>query len=87
MTPYKVLVLDPVSQEGIEALRQHKDFIVSRQIDLSESQIIDIVGDFEALIVRSQTTITERILQHLYDWHGSIHHLLTLCKLLEYRVP
>ena len=64
MTPYKVLVLDPVSQEGIEALRQHKDFIVSRQIGLSESQIIDIVGDFEALIVRSQTTITERILQH-----------------------
>lgn len=64
MTPYKVLVLDPVSQEGIEALRQHKDFIVSRQIGLSESQIIDIVGDFEAIIVRSQTTITERILQH-----------------------
>ena len=64
MVKHKVLVLDPVSQDGIEELIAHDDFIVSRQEGLSEAQIIDIISDFEAVIVRSQTTMTKRIIQH-----------------------
>lgn len=64
MTKHKVIVLDPVSPEGIQALVEHDDFEVTRQTGLSEPQIIDIIHDFDAVIVRSQTTITERIIQH-----------------------
>lgn len=64
MTKYNVIVLDPVSQDGIQELVDNDSFNVTRQEGLSEAQIIDIIHDFEAVIVRSQTTITERIIQH-----------------------
>lgn len=64
MSKHKVIVLDPVSQEGIQALIDHDDFEVTRQEGLSEAQIIDIIHDFDAVIVRSQTTVTKRIIQH-----------------------
>ena len=64
MSKHKVIVLDPVSQEGIQALIDHDDFEVTRQEGLTEAQIIDIIHDFDAVIVRSQTTVTKRIIQH-----------------------
>lgn len=64
MTKYNIIVLDPVSQEGIQALVDRENFNVTRQEGLSEAQIIDIIHDFDAIIVRSQTTVTERIIQH-----------------------
>jgi Phosphoglycerate dehydrogenase and related dehydrogenases len=64
MTKHNVIVLDPVSQDGIQALIDNDNFRVTRQEGLSEAQIIDIIHDFDAAIVRSQTKITERIIQH-----------------------
>src|SRR5699024_3646989 len=64
MSKHKVIVLDPVSQEGIQALIDHDDFEVTRQEGLRADQIIDIIHDFDAVIVRSQTTVTKRMIQH-----------------------
>ena len=64
MTKHNVIVLDPVSQDGVQALIDNDSFRVTRQEGLSEAQIIDIIHDFDAAIVRSQTKITERIIQH-----------------------
>ncbi len=57
----KVLVTDPISNEGIDILRS------SAQVDvrtgLKPEEIISIVGDYEALLVRSQTQVSAEVIQ------------------------
>ncbi|MCG3411989.1 phosphoglycerate dehydrogenase [Staphylococcus massiliensis] len=61
---YNVLVSDPISKEGLESLLQDSDFNVDEKTGLSEAEIVDIIGDYDALIVRSQTKVTENIIKH-----------------------
>ena len=61
---YKVLVLDPVSEDGINELIEHPNYQVDINTGLTEDEIIQIVYDYHAVIVRSQTKITESIIQH-----------------------
>ncbi len=61
---YKVLVLDPVSEDGISELINHPNYQVDINTGLTEDEIIKIVYDYHAVIVRSQTKITEKIIQH-----------------------
>jgi len=61
---YKVLVLDPVSEDGISELIHHPNYQVDINTGLTEDEIVKIVYDYHAVIVRSQTQITERIIQH-----------------------
>lgn len=57
----KVLVCDPIAENGIEILKTAAE--VDVQTGLSEDQLVQIVGDYDALMVRSQTKITARVLQ------------------------
>ncbi|NLH98646.1 MAG: phosphoglycerate dehydrogenase [Chthonomonadales bacterium] len=57
----KVLVADPIAQEGIALLRQHADVDVRPK--LGENDLIQIVGDYDALVVRSETRVTARVLE------------------------
>src|SRR5699024_10303072 len=61
---YKVLVLDPVNEDGISELINHPNYQVDINTGLTEDEIVKIVYDYHAVIVRSQTKITERIIQH-----------------------
>ena len=47
----KVLITDPISEEGIEELRQRAE--VDVKIGLKEDEIVATIGDYEALMVRS----------------------------------
>ncbi|QUM67968.1 phosphoglycerate dehydrogenase [Staphylococcus delphini] len=60
---YKVLVADPISVEGLKSLNDDADFEVVHQTGLSEAELIDAIQDYDALIVRSQTTVTADILK------------------------
>lgn len=64
MNQYKVLVLDPISEDGIKELLDHPNYEVDIKTGLSEAEILDIVHDYHAMIVRSQTTVTEEIIQY-----------------------
>ncbi|WP_411843237.1 phosphoglycerate dehydrogenase [Salinicoccus sp. HZC-1] len=64
MNNYKVLVLDPVSEDGIKELLDHPNYDVDVNTGLSEAEILEIVHDYHALIVRSQTTVTEEIIRY-----------------------
>ncbi|WP_342388294.1 phosphoglycerate dehydrogenase [Salinicoccus bachuensis] len=64
MNQYKVLVLDPISEDGIKELLDHPNYEVDINTGLSEAEIFEIVHDYHALIVRSQTTVTEEIIQY-----------------------
>jgi D-3-phosphoglycerate dehydrogenase len=59
---YKVLVSDPISDMGIQMLYDAADVEVVKQSGLSEDELIAIIGEYDALLVRSQTKVTEKIM-------------------------
>lgn len=60
---HKILVSDPISEEGLKSLLDHDEFEVTIQTDLSEEELVNQIGDYEGLIVRSQTQVTEKVIQ------------------------
>lgn len=52
---HNILVSDPISTDGLQNLLNHPDFNVDIKTDLDEQALINIIGDYEGLIVRSQT--------------------------------
>lgn len=58
----KVLVSDPISDLGIEQLVHAEDVAIDKKTGLSEEELIQIIGDYDALLVRSQTKVTEKIM-------------------------
>jgi len=57
----RVLVTEPLSERGIELLRQ--DFPVDVRVDLAKSGVETVIADYAALIVRSQTKVTAEVLE------------------------
>jgi D-3-phosphoglycerate dehydrogenase len=51
----KVLVADPIAQEGIEALRAHAD--VDVRLKMGPDELIAAIGDYDAIVVRSETKV------------------------------
>jgi D-3-phosphoglycerate dehydrogenase len=56
----KVLVSDPIAREGIELLQKH--FEVDVKSGLDKDQLIAIIGEYDALAVRSETKVTAEVL-------------------------
>ena len=59
---HKILVSDPISEDGLQSILKHPEFDVDIQTDLSENDLVNIISTYDALIVRSQTQVTERII-------------------------
>jgi D-3-phosphoglycerate dehydrogenase len=57
----KVLITDSISEEGIEILR--KEAQVDIKVGLKPEEIIACIGDYDALMVRSQTKVTPEIIE------------------------
>jgi D-3-phosphoglycerate dehydrogenase len=57
----KVLVADKIAQEGIDMLSRYAQ--VDVRLKQNEEQIIPIIKDYEAMIVRSQTKVTSDIIE------------------------
>lgn len=57
----KVLVSDPLSNEGLEILKEH--FTVDVITGLSEDELSKIIKDYDALVIRSGTTVTQKIIE------------------------
>lgn len=60
---FKVLVSDPISDFGIQLLMDTPDVTVDKKSGLSEDELIGVIGEYDALLVRSQTKVTPRIMQ------------------------
>ena len=60
----KVLVCDPVSPKGIALLQQRSNLQVQvLEKRLSEELLLPIVADVSAIVVRSETRITRRLME------------------------
>ncbi len=57
----KVLIADPVSEKGIDVLREYAE--VDIRTGLKPEELIAIIGDYEALVVRSQTQVSAEVIQ------------------------
>jgi D-3-phosphoglycerate dehydrogenase / 2-oxoglutarate reductase len=58
----KILVAEPLAKEGLEILRAHHE--VDEKIGFSPEELAAIIGDYDALLVRSQVKVTADILAH-----------------------
>ncbi len=56
----KILVSDDVSEKGVALLRQHFDVDVKTNMPVSE--LIACIGEYDALVTRSQTQVTKEII-------------------------
>ena len=57
----KVLVADSIWEEGVETLRDYAE--VDVKTGLKPEELISIIGDYEGLIVRSQTQVTAEVIE------------------------
>src|SRR5438477_8788667 len=58
MTPPKVLIADSISQRGIDELSREGALDITIKSGLDETELIEIIPEFNALVVRSQTKVT-----------------------------
>ena len=60
----KVLICDDVSEKGIDIFKKQADIEVDVKLKMSEDEICEIADQYNAIVVRSATKITKRILEH-----------------------
>lgn len=59
---YKVLISDPLSEFGIQKLLEAPDVEVVQKPGISPSDLLAEIGEYDALLVRSQTQVTAEVL-------------------------
>ena len=57
----KILVSDPLSEEGLEILKREAE--VEVKTNCSEEELSEIIGDYDALFVRSGTQVTSSLIE------------------------
>jgi D-3-phosphoglycerate dehydrogenase len=60
---FRVLITDPLSDQGIEKLLQADDVEVVRKTDLSPDELLLEIESADALLVRSQTKVTAEVIE------------------------
>ena len=59
---YKVLVSDPLSQEGLDILLSQPDVELDNKPKLPPEELLNIIANYDALIIRSETKVTKEVL-------------------------
>src|SRR4051794_9327314 len=59
----RILVADPISQRGVEELSRDDVLAVEVRTGLTEPELIERIGEFSAVVVRSETKITAAIIE------------------------
>ena len=63
MTAPKILIADSISQRGIDELSREGVLDITIKPGLSETELIEIIPQFSAIVVRSQTKVTADMLK------------------------
>jgi len=58
----KILVSDKLAQEGLDLLKSNQDIQVDVKTGLPEDELAAVVGQYDGLIVRSETKVTGKVL-------------------------
>jgi D-3-phosphoglycerate dehydrogenase len=60
---FKVLISDKLGADGVAVLEEASDVSVDINTGLSEAELVDIIGDYDALVIRSGTQVTGAVLE------------------------
>ena len=63
MKTAKVLVSDKLSDAGLAILRSATGLTVDYRPGLSESELADVIGDYDGLVIRSGSKVTAKVLE------------------------
>ncbi len=63
MSKPKVLVADPIAQRGIDELANGGSLDVTVKLGLKPEELLEIIGEFDALVVRSETKATAKVIE------------------------
>lgn len=58
----RILITDNISEKGVK-LMQEAGMEVDQKVGISEDEIIAIIANYDALVVRSQTKVTKKIIE------------------------
>ncbi|MBR3117855.1 phosphoglycerate dehydrogenase [Oceanobacillus profundus] len=59
---FNILISDPLSEDGIGPLREAPNMNLVIETHLSKEELEDRIGEFDALLVRSQTQVTRELI-------------------------
>src|SRR6202020_3610212 len=60
----KIIICDPISPKGIALLQQRPEFqVVVLPKRLTEAELLPVVSDAVALVVRSETKVTRKVIE------------------------
>jgi D-3-phosphoglycerate dehydrogenase len=59
----KILIADKLSEAGINFLNEQSGIQVHIETGLNEEQLCNIIGEYDALLIRSDTKVTQKVLQ------------------------
>ncbi len=60
---WKILISDKLSEIGINFLNEQPDIQVHIQTNVTEDQLCEIIGEYDALLIRSGTKVTSKVIQ------------------------
>ncbi len=63
MANFRVLVSDPISEQGLASLLEAEEVTVDIRTDLTPDTLLQVIGNYDALLVRSQTKVTAEVIQ------------------------
>ncbi|MGR9051960.1 MAG: phosphoglycerate dehydrogenase [Gammaproteobacteria bacterium] len=60
---HHILIADKLAEEGINFLNDQPGIHTHIQTGMNEDELCDMIGDYDALLVRSDTKVTEKVLR------------------------
>ena len=57
----RILVTDPIAQEGVDALSPHAE--VDVRLGLPPEELVSVIGEYDGLVVRSETKVTAAVIE------------------------
>lgn len=64
---FKILISDPLSEDGIFPLREAENLEVVIDTGLSNDELLSKIGVFDGLLVRSQTQVTREVIEKAHN--------------------
>ena len=60
----RILVSDPIANEGVELLQSHSGVDVDVKTGMKPPELLQVVEDYDGLVVRSETKVTADVIKH-----------------------
>src|SRR5690625_207326 len=60
---FKILISDPLSEEGIYPLREAENVEIVINTNRSHQDLLNVIGEYDGLLVRSQTQVTRDVIE------------------------